>query len=45
MYSGIADIAAIEKNEAYLNAITKIWEDIAYGKIYVTGGHRGNRGK
>jgi hypothetical protein len=38
MYSGIADIAAIEKNEAYLNAITKIWEDIAYGKIYVTGG-------
>ncbi len=38
MYSGMADIAAIENNEAYLNAITRIWEDIVYGKIYVTGG-------
>jgi hypothetical protein len=38
MYSGIADIAAIEKNEAYLKAITRIWEDIVYGKIYITGG-------
>jgi len=38
MYSGMADIAAIEKNEAYLNAITRIWEDIVYGKIYLTGG-------
>jgi len=38
MYSGMADIAAIENNKAYLNAITRIWEDIVYGKIYVTGG-------
>jgi DUF1680 family protein len=38
MYSGMADIAAIEKDNAYLNAITKIWEDIVYGKIYLTGG-------
>ncbi|TFG42935.1 MAG: glycoside hydrolase family 127 protein, partial [Bacteroidia bacterium] len=38
MYSGMADIAAIEKNDEYLNAITKIWEDIVYGKIYLTGG-------
>jgi uncharacterized protein len=38
MYSGMADIAAIENNEAYLSAITRIWEDIVYGKIYVTGG-------
>ena len=38
MYSGMADIAAIEKDEAYLNAITRIWEDIVYGKIYITGG-------
>ncbi len=28
MYSGMADIAAIEKDKAYLNAITRIWEDI-----------------
>jgi DUF1680 family protein len=38
MYSGMADIAAIEKDKAYLNAITRIWEDIVYGKMYVTGG-------
>ncbi len=38
MYSGMADIAAIEKDEAYLNAITSIWEDIVYRKIYITGG-------
>jgi len=38
LYSGMADIAAIEKDQAYLDAITKIWEDIVYGKIYITGG-------
>ena len=38
MYSGMADIAAIEKDEAYLNAITKIWGDIVYRKMYLTGG-------
>ncbi len=38
MYSGMADIAAIENDKAYLNAITKIWEDIVYGKMYITGG-------
>jgi uncharacterized protein len=38
MYSGIADIAAIENDKSYLNAITKIWEDIVYRKIYITGG-------
>ena len=38
MYSGMADIAAIENDSAYLKAITKIWEDIVYGKIYLTGG-------
>jgi DUF1680 family protein len=38
MYSGMADIAAIEEDTTYLNAITRIWEDIVYGKIYLTGG-------
>ncbi len=38
MYSGMADIAAIERDSAYLNAITRIWEDIVYGKMYITGG-------
>jgi uncharacterized protein len=38
MYSGMADIAAIEKDDTYLNAITKIWENLVYGKMYLTGG-------
>jgi DUF1680 family protein len=38
MYSGMADIAAIEKNAAYLNAITNIWDDIVNTKMYLTGG-------
>lgn len=38
MYSGMADIAAIENDTAYLNAITRIWEDLTYRKMYVTGG-------
>ena len=38
MYSGMADIAAIEKDSAYLNAITRIWENLVYEKMYLTGG-------
>ena len=38
MYSGMADIAAIENDAAYLNAITKIWDNLVEGKMYVTGG-------
>ncbi|OFY57692.1 MAG: six-hairpin glycosidase [Bacteroidetes bacterium GWF2_41_9] len=38
MYSGMADIAAIENDTSYLNAITRIWEDIVYRKMYLTGG-------
>lgn len=38
MYSGMADMAAILNDEGYINAITKIWEDIVYTKMYVTGG-------
>lgn len=38
MYSGMADVAAILKDTAYVRAITDIWEDIAYTKMYVTGG-------
>jgi uncharacterized protein len=38
MYSGMADIAAIENDSAYLRAITRIWSDLVYDKIYLTGG-------
>ncbi|MGB4292125.1 MAG: glycoside hydrolase family 127 protein [Bacteroidales bacterium] len=38
MYSGMADIAALKNDTRYLNAITRIWEDLVYRKMYVTGG-------
>jgi hypothetical protein len=44
MYSGMADIAAIENDAAYLNAITRIWGNLVYGKMYLTGGIGANGG-
>jgi hypothetical protein len=38
MYSGMADVASILKDEEYINAITKIWEDLVHRKMYITGG-------
>ncbi len=38
MYSGIADVAALTGDEAYLKAIDKIWENVAGKKLYITGG-------
>jgi len=38
MYSGIADVAAITGDEAYLNAIGRIWDDVVSKKMYITGG-------
>lgn len=38
MWSGMADVAALTGDEAYVNAITKIWEDVVYKKLYITGG-------
>lgn len=38
MYSGMADIAALTGDTAYVNAIDKIWENVAGKKLYITGG-------
>lgn len=38
MYSGMADIAALTGDTAYLKAIDAIWNDVVNGKIYITGG-------
>jgi len=38
MYSGMADLAAINSNKAYDNALTKIWNDLITTKYYLTGG-------
>jgi len=38
MYSGMADVAALTGDTAYLHAIDAIWEDVVDKKIYITGG-------
>ncbi|MCB0107352.1 MAG: glycoside hydrolase family 127 protein [Caldilineaceae bacterium] len=38
MYSGMADVAALTGEQAYINAIDRIWENVVGKKIYLTGG-------
>ena len=38
MYSGMADVAALTGDVAYVNAIDKIWENVTEKKLYITGG-------
>lgn len=38
MYAGMADVAALTGDKAYINAIDKIWENIVQKKYYITGG-------
>src|ERR1035441_542630 len=38
LYSGMADVAALTGDTAYVNAIDKIWDNVAGKKIHVTGG-------
>lgn len=38
MYAGMADVAALTGDTAYVNAIGRIWENIVGKKLYVTGG-------
>jgi len=38
MYSGMADVAAMTGDKAYIQALDRIWENVVDKKIYVTGG-------
>lgn len=38
MYAGMTDIAAIENDTSYYNAVNKIWENMVNKKMYITGG-------
>jgi len=38
MYSGMADVAALTGERAYIDAIDRIWENIVTKKLYLTGG-------
>ncbi|MCU0450274.1 MAG: glycoside hydrolase family 127 protein, partial [Bernardetiaceae bacterium] len=45
MYAGMADVAALTGETAYMEAIKKLWANVTEQKLYVTGGvgssHRG----
>lgn len=38
MYTGMADVAALTGDPQYINAISKIWEDVVFKKLYISGG-------
>lgn len=38
MYAGMADVAALMGDSAYINAINAIWDNIVSKKLYITGG-------
>lgn len=38
MYSGMADVAALTADSAYIRAIDRIWDNIVSRKLYITGG-------
>lgn len=38
MYSGMVDVAAITGNQAYMDAMDRIWNNIVSKKLYITGG-------
>jgi len=38
LYSGMADVAAITGDKDYVRAIDRIWEDVVYRKLHLTGG-------
>ena len=38
MWTGMADVAALTGDQKYKDAITAIWEDVVYKKLYITGG-------
>lgn len=38
LYSGVADVAALTGDTAYFHALSRIWENMAGRKLYITGG-------
>jgi len=38
LYSGVADVAALTQDSSYQQAITRIWNNMASRKLYITGG-------
>lgn len=38
LYAGMADVAAVTGETSYIEAVDRIWDDVAGKKLYITGG-------
>ena len=38
LYSGAADVASFTGDTEYMNAMEKVWQDVVYRNMYITGG-------
>ncbi len=38
LYCGVADVAALTGDPGYMTAMERIWQDVVYRKLYITGG-------
>jgi DUF1680 family protein len=38
LYTGAADVASLTGDQDYMNAMQKVWEDVVYRNMYITGG-------
>jgi uncharacterized protein len=38
LYTGAADVAAVTGDKDYMNVMKKVWEDVVYRNMYITGG-------
>lgn len=38
MYAGMTDIGALQNDSAYRKAVDRLWENMVYKKLYITGG-------
>lgn len=38
LYTGAADVAALTGDQGYMTAMKKVWEDVVYRNMYITGG-------
>lgn len=38
LYTGAADVAAVTNDTGYMHAMQRVWEDVVYRNLYITGG-------
>jgi len=38
LYTGAADVGAAKKDTGYMDAMKRVWEDVVYRNMYITGG-------